>query len=59
MDLSDFCGGAWLTAEEDVWQVPEALCTLRHYRLLTRSMERSLSRIDQRLYQAGMVGTRK
>lgn len=59
MDLSAFCGGAWLTAEEDVWQVPEALCTLRHYRLLTRSMERSLSRMDQRLYQAGMVGTRK
>jgi hypothetical protein len=46
----------WLTSEDDVWAVPEALCGLRHYRLLTKSMERSLSRMDARLFQAGRVG---
>jgi hypothetical protein len=58
LDLSRFGDGAWLTSEDDVWSVPETLCTLRHYRLLTKPMERSLSRMDARLFQAGMVGMR-
>ena len=59
VNLRRFDALGWMTAEEDVWFVPEYLCEIRHYDILTRPMERSLARMDPRLYQAGMLGMTK
>ena len=47
----------WLTAEEDLWTIPEYLCTINHTPLLTAPVERHLNRMDARLKAAGMVGS--
>jgi hypothetical protein len=47
----------WITAERDVWEIPNYLCDISHTRMMTPAMERSLARMDDRLYQAGCVGT--
>jgi hypothetical protein len=46
----------WRVAEDDVWQIPEYLCTIRHAPVLTSSMERGLNRLDRRLRQAEQTG---
>ncbi len=46
----------WMTAEEDVWFVAEALITARHYPLFPHKVARSLPRLDRRSFQAGMHG---
>jgi hypothetical protein len=46
----------WMTTLEEVWAIPEHLCVIHHTSILTKAMERSLSRIDAKLYQAGRVG---
>lgn len=46
----------WMTSAEDVWAVPEYLAATPHIRLLPRARERSLSRMDKRLYHAGRFG---
>ena len=56
VNLKRFDRIGWMTSEEDVWAVPEYLTTISHTPLLTREMERSLSRVDGRLMAAGQVG---
>jgi hypothetical protein len=56
VDLSRFDARRWMTAEEDLWDIPEFLCDVRHYRLLTPAMERSLAPVDRRTFEAGLVG---
>jgi hypothetical protein len=56
VNLSRFDGMDWMTAEEDVWPVPEYLCTISHTRLLPQPVLRHLGRVDQRLFAAGLVG---
>lgn len=46
----------WMTAEEDVWRVPEALIAARHYALISDKTARELPRLDRRSYKAGMHG---
>jgi len=46
----------WMATFEDVWEIPEHLLTIPHTSLLTKPMERSLARMDRKLYQAGRVG---
>ncbi len=48
----------WMTAEEDLWWIPEHLVHIPHTPLLTPSMVRNLSRVDRRSLQAGLVGYR-
>jgi hypothetical protein len=48
----------WMTAETDLWWVAEHLLEIRHTPLLTPTMIRRLSRVDQRSLEAGMVGYR-
>lgn len=57
VNLKRFDRIGWMTAEEDVWAIPEYLLTISHTPLLTREQERSLSRMDARLRAAGQVGT--
>ncbi len=46
----------WMTSEEDVWFVPEALTAARHYPLFPQRMARILPRLDRRSFEAGMHG---
>jgi hypothetical protein len=50
---------SWMTAEEDLWEICEYLCTIPHSRVMTPPAERKRRRMDRRLYEAGMVGTVK
>ena len=49
----------WMTAEADVWAIPEHLATIPHRRLVTPAQVRALTRMDRRLYDAGMLGRAK
>jgi len=48
----------WMTSERDLWWVAEHLVGVPHTRLLTSAMTRSLSRVDRRSLNAGLVGYR-
>lgn len=56
VNLRRFDRIGWMTAEEDVWAIPQHLCTIPHLPVLLPSMERSLSRMDDRLFAAGRLG---
>ena len=56
VNLRRFDARNWMTAEEDVWEVPEYLCTISHTPLLRRSLIPRLGRVDGRLFAAGLVG---
>ncbi len=58
VNLQRFDRYHWMTAPGNIWFIAEYLCEIPHYRLLTRSMERSLVRIDARSKAAGLVGRR-
>jgi hypothetical protein len=49
----------WMTAEDDVWCVPELLIAARHYPLFPDKVARALPRLDRRSFQAGMHGWTK
>jgi hypothetical protein len=55
-DLSFFDPRRWMTAEEDLWDIPEYLVGIRHYRLLTPAEERSLAPVSRVVFGAGLVG---
>ncbi len=57
VNLRRFDGIRWMTAERDVWEIPEYLCTIAHRNLLPKEVERRLSRVDARLFAAGCVGS--
>jgi hypothetical protein len=59
VNLARFDALPWSTREEDVWEVPEYLTTIRHSALLTGSQLRKLSRMDRRLFAAGRLGMAK
>ena len=48
----------WMTSESDLWWIAEHLVGVAHTRLLTAGMTRSLSRVDRRSLDAGLVGYR-
>jgi len=56
VDVSRFDAREWMTAEEDLWDIPEHLVHVRHFRLLTPAMEQDLGRVDRRMFEAGLVG---
>jgi hypothetical protein len=56
VNLRRFDSIGWMTSEEDVWAVPEYLCTIAHTPLLARQLAPRLSRVDDRLFAAGLVG---
>ena len=59
VDLSRFDAIDWMTAERDLWVIPEYLTTIGHTPLLERAVERRLSPMDRRLFAAGRVGSVK
>ncbi|MBZ5604816.1 MAG: transglutaminase-like domain-containing protein [Acidobacteriia bacterium] len=56
VNLSRFDRIGWATREGDVWEIPNHLCDIPHTKILDRSMERRLARMDERLYKAGRLG---
>jgi len=56
VNLARLDGEQWMTAEDDVWCVPELLIAARHYALLPDTVARELPRLDRRSFQAGMHG---
>ena len=56
VNLARFDTIQWMTAEDDVWAVPEYLCTISHTPLLTGSQIRRLRRVDDRIFAAGLAG---
>jgi len=58
VNLRRFDALGWMTAEKSVWYIPEYLCRIHHYPLLTAAQARNLHRLDQRSYQSGLLGRR-
>lgn len=56
VNLSRLDGQHWMTSEEDVWCVPEALIKAKHYPLLPDKVARALPRVDRRSFESGMHG---
>ena len=46
----------WMTSEDDVWFVAEALVAAKHYELFPHKVARELPRLDKRSFQAGKHG---
>jgi hypothetical protein len=56
IDLGRFDAYGWMTAEADVWAIPEYLCTIAHTPLLPARLVTELGRVDERLFAAGLIG---
>lgn len=56
VNLARLDGRHWMTSEEDVWCVAEALIAARHYPLFPHKVSRGLPRLDRRSFEAGMHG---
>jgi hypothetical protein len=55
-DLSFFDSRRWMTAEQDLWEIPEHLVGIHHYRLLTPEQERCLAPVSRVVFHGGLVG---
>ena len=57
VDLKRFDRMAWMTSEEDVWEIPEYLCGIPHTPLVPEMLlVAGLGRVDERLFAAGLLG---
>jgi len=56
VNLTRFDSIGWMTATEDIWAIPEYLTTIAHTPLLEAPLVAKLSRVDRRLFAAGLVG---
>lgn len=59
VNLTRFDRIQWMTAEEDLWAVPEYLTTISHTPLLPARVAAHLTKVDARLFSAGLVGLAK
>jgi hypothetical protein len=57
VNLSRFDAIGWMTAHDDLWVISDHLFRIPHTPLLAGGQERRLSRVDRRLFEAGLVGT--
>lgn len=55
VDLSRFDGKNWMTAEEDVWYIPEYLAGVKHYPILERWQAKRLRKADEIEIKAGEI----
>jgi hypothetical protein len=56
VNLSRFDRLDWMTTEKDLWEIPEYLANVPHRRLLPGRIERRLSPVDRRMFEAGLLG---
>jgi hypothetical protein len=58
VDLTRFDPVHWMTTEEDVWDIPNYLAQIPHTKIAPGAAITTYSRVDQRLFDAGLVGRR-
>jgi hypothetical protein len=56
VDLARFDRRHWMTAEDDLWDIPEYLVGVRHFPLVTAAQVSALGTVDRRMFHAGLVG---
>lgn len=56
VNLARFDSWGWMTAERDVWEIPNHLCDIPHTPIFPPNLARNLARMDRRLYKAGYCG---
>jgi hypothetical protein len=55
-DLSSFDRIGWMTAEDDLWEIPNHLVGIPHRRLFSLARERALAPVSRVVFAAGLVG---
>ena len=58
VDLKRFDPISWMTSESDLWDIPNHLVEIPHTDIAPREAIRTYSRVDRRLFDAGLVGKR-
>jgi hypothetical protein len=48
----------WMTTDKNIWFIAEYLCEIPHRPLLTRGLEKNLTRVDSRTMKSEMIGHR-
>jgi hypothetical protein len=56
VNLARFDRLHWMTTEKPVWFIAEYLFTIHHYKLLRPNMAKTLHRLDERSFRAGLLG---
>ena len=56
VNLSRFDAQQWMTTEKPIWFIAYYLVDLHHYRLLPAGMSKRLHRVDERTFQAEILG---
>jgi hypothetical protein len=57
LNLERFDQSGWEAAEDDLWEISDALSLMPRRRLLTPAMARRLARVDSRTFAAGLTGS--
>lgn len=57
VDLRSFDRIQWLSSDAELEQIAERLDKVRHFPLLTPAMIAGLSQVDDKVYQAGLLGS--
>ena len=56
VNLSRFDRIAWMTTDEDLWEISDYLYEIPHQKVLAPRMEKTLSTVDWRVFKAGLIG---
>src|SRR3954451_23219854 len=56
VNLTRFDAIGWMTAEDDVWPIPDHLCDVAHSPIVPPAVIRGFAAVDDRLFAAGLVG---
>ena len=57
LDLSRFDHLDWMTSDENLEIIADATDRIRRYSLLTKKQEKTLSKMDEKAYKAGLLGS--
>lgn len=57
VDLRAYDSIAWLSADDQLEQIAERLDRVRHFTLLSEAMIAGLSPVDEKVFQAGLLGS--
>jgi hypothetical protein len=56
LNLRRFDPMNWMTTDEPLWDIPEALVTTPHVAVITSKQAKALNRLDSRKFDSGLVG---
>ena len=56
IDLARFDRRGWMTAEDDLWDIPRYLVGVKHQPLMRPATIKELGTVDRRVFAAGLVG---